>query len=59
MKYYIMLKDFTKYTQRAHIDTTQLTKALHVMQVVPKKADDVMNVGMLEGFPGNLNNQGK
>lgn len=32
---------------------------MHVMQVIPKKADDVMNVGLLEGFTvsKNLNNR--
>ena len=32
MKYYVMLKDFTKYTSRACIDTTELT----VRKVVDK-----------------------
>ncbi|XP_057304422.1 triple functional domain protein-like isoform X4 [Hydractinia symbiolongicarpus] len=59
MKYHAMLKDFMKYSARAGLKVDQLTKAIHVMQVIPKKADDVMNVGLLEGFTGNLNNQGK
>ena len=50
MKYYTILKDFTKYTTRAGLNNDELNKALHVMQSIPKKADDVMHVGMLEGF---------
>ena len=29
------------------------------MQDIPKRANDMMNVGMLEGFSGNLTAQGK
>ena len=50
MKYHAVLKDFIKYTQRAGFNTDELMKALHIMQSIPKKSDDVMNIGMLEGF---------
>ena len=50
MKYHAVLKDFIKYTQRAGLNTDELMKALHIMQSIPKKSDDVMNIGMLEGF---------
>lgn len=50
MKYHAILKDFTKYTTRAGLNNDDLNKALNVMQSIPKKADDVMHVGMLEGF---------
>jgi len=39
-----------KYTERAGEDTTDLKKALEVMRVVPKAANDMMNVGRLQGF---------
>uniref|UniRef100_T2MII8 Triple functional domain protein n=1 Tax=Hydra vulgaris TaxID=6087 RepID=T2MII8_HYDVU len=58
MKYHSMLKEFTKYSWRSGKDTIQLVKALHQMYTILKKADDVMNVGMMSGFPDNLNNQG-
>ncbi|XP_065656254.1 triple functional domain protein isoform X8 [Hydra vulgaris] len=58
MKYHSMLKEFTKYSWRSGKDTTELVKALHQMYTILKKADDVMNVGMMSGFPDNLNNQG-
>lgn len=35
-----------------------LQKALHLMNVVPKKANDMMNVGMLEGYTGKITAQG-
>lgn len=50
MKYHSILKDFTKYTTRAGLNNDALNKALNVMLGIPKKADDVMHVGMLEGF---------
>ncbi|XP_066917707.1 kalirin-like isoform X10 [Clytia hemisphaerica] len=59
MNYHTVLKDYIKYTQRAGLNTDLLFQALHVMQSIPKKSDDVMNIGMLEGFKDNLNEQGK
>lgn len=50
MNYHAVLKDFIKYTQRAGLNTDELMRALHMMQSIPKKSDDVMNIGMLEGF---------
>lgn len=34
-------------------------RAVEIMLVVPKSADDMMNVGRLNGFPGKLTAQGK
>ncbi|ESN93100.1 hypothetical protein HELRODRAFT_69535, partial [Helobdella robusta] len=59
MKYQLLLKDILKYTERAHLNTTDLEKALKVMHVVPKAADDMMNVGRLQGFDGKVTAQGK
>lgn len=44
------LQDILKYTEKAGLDTTDLRKALTVMCVVPKAANDMMNVGRLQGF---------
>jgi hypothetical protein len=44
------LQDILKYSERANQDTTDLKRALEVMQVVPKAANDMMNVGRLQGF---------
>ncbi|KAM3722370.1 Triple functional domain protein [Dirofilaria immitis] len=59
MKYQLLMKDILKYTERAGDRTDVLEKALQVMHVVPKACDDMMQVGRLQNFDGNLNAQGK
>ncbi|GMT28628.1 hypothetical protein PFISCL1PPCAC_19925 [Pristionchus fissidentatus] len=59
MKYQLLLKDILKFTLRAQDSTEMLDKALAVMHVVPKACDDMMQVGRLQNFDGNLNAQGK
>ncbi|XP_028393138.1 triple functional domain protein-like isoform X5 [Dendronephthya gigantea] len=58
MKYQLLLKDILKYTERANLESTDLKSALDIMRVIPKKANDMMNVGMLEGYCGNIKAQG-
>ena len=55
------MKDILKYTERfgSEKEIEDLKKAVHVMHVVPKAANDMMNVGRLQGFDGNLMAQGK
>ncbi|CAH1789675.1 unnamed protein product [Owenia fusiformis] len=59
MKYQLLLKDIMKHTEKAGLDTTDLKKALEVMHVVPKAANDMMQVGRLQGFDGKITAQGK
>ncbi|XP_052674047.1 kalirin-like isoform X2 [Crassostrea angulata] len=59
MKYQLLLRDILKYTERAGESTDSLKKALHVMCVVPKAANDMMQVGRLQGFDGRITAQGK
>ncbi|CAD6184382.1 unnamed protein product [Caenorhabditis auriculariae] len=59
MKYQLLLKDILKFTERAHDKTDNLKKALQVMHVVPKACDDMMQVGRLQNFDGNLSAQGR
>ncbi|XP_052080801.1 triple functional domain protein-like isoform X2 [Mytilus californianus] len=59
MKYQLLLRDIQKYTDRAGEDTKSLKKALEVMCVVPKAANDMMQVGRLQGFDGKITAQGK
>ncbi|XP_058024391.1 rho guanine nucleotide exchange factor 25 isoform X2 [Ahaetulla prasina] len=59
MKYQLLLKDFLKYYSKAGKDTEQLEKAVDVMCFVPKRCNDMMNVGRLQGFEGKLTSQGK
>ena len=46
----LILQDILKYTERAGLDTTALRKAYHVMMVVPKDANDMMQFGRLQGY---------
>lgn len=61
MKYQLLLKDILRYTERANLQKERgdLMRAVEIMLVVPKSADDMMNVGRLNGFPGKLTAQGK
>ncbi|XP_041962878.1 triple functional domain protein isoform X1 [Alosa sapidissima] len=59
MKYQLLLKDFLKFSQRAGLDCTELEKAVEVMCIVPKRCNDMMNVGRLQGFEGKIIAQGQ
>ncbi|KAM6977783.1 rho guanine nucleotide exchange factor 25, partial [Aplochiton taeniatus] len=59
MKYQLLLKDFLKYYTQAAMDTEELEKAVEVMCFVPKRCNDMMNVGRLQGFEGKITAQGK
>uniref|UniRef100_A0A8C1P1W8 non-specific serine/threonine protein kinase n=1 Tax=Cyprinus carpio TaxID=7962 RepID=A0A8C1P1W8_CYPCA len=57
MKYQLLLKDFLKFSKKAGLDTIE--KAVEVMCVVPKRCNDMMNVGRLQGFDGKIVAQGR
>ncbi|XP_066539118.1 triple functional domain protein isoform X2 [Hoplias malabaricus] len=59
MKYQLLLKDFLKLSKKAGVDTAELEKAVEVMCVVPKRCNDMMNVGRLQGFDGKIVAQGR
>ncbi|XP_010873420.2 rho guanine nucleotide exchange factor 25 isoform X2 [Esox lucius] len=59
MKYQLLLKDFLKYYTKAGMDTEDLERAVEVMCFVPKRCNDMMNVGRLQGFEGKITAQGK
>lgn len=50
MKYQLLLKDFLKYYTKAGRQTEDLERAVEVMCFVPKRCNDMMNVGRLQGF---------
>lgn len=52
MKYELLLKDILKYTKRAGLqdEIETLSLACDVMRVVPKAANDMMDVGRLQRF---------
>ncbi|XP_053564176.1 rho guanine nucleotide exchange factor 25 isoform X2 [Bombina bombina] len=59
MKYQLLLKDFYKYYSKAGQETSELEKAVEVMCFVPKRCNDMMNLGRLQGFEGKITAQGK
>uniref|UniRef100_A0A3P9JV87 non-specific serine/threonine protein kinase n=1 Tax=Oryzias latipes TaxID=8090 RepID=A0A3P9JV87_ORYLA len=59
MKYQLLLKDLLKVSKKAGVDTAELEKAVEVMCVVPKRCNDMMNVGRLQGFEGKIVAQGR
>uniref|UniRef100_A0A087X548 Rho guanine nucleotide exchange factor 25 n=1 Tax=Poecilia formosa TaxID=48698 RepID=A0A087X548_POEFO len=59
MKYQLLLKDFLKYYSKAGRDVEKLQKAVEVTCFVPKRCNDMMNVGRLQGFEGKITAQGK
>ncbi|XP_008436614.1 kalirin isoform X2 [Poecilia reticulata] len=58
-KYQLLLKDYLKYSSKAGVDCKQIEKAVELMSEVPKLCNDMMNLGRLQGYEGNLANQGK
>ncbi|KAG7275464.1 hypothetical protein CRUP_008321 [Coryphaenoides rupestris] len=59
MKYQLLLKDFLKSSKKAGMESGELEKAVEVMCIVPKRCNDVMNVGRLQGFDGKMVAQGR
>uniref|UniRef100_A0AAQ4RNG3 Uncharacterized protein n=1 Tax=Gasterosteus aculeatus aculeatus TaxID=481459 RepID=A0AAQ4RNG3_GASAC len=59
MKYQLLLKDFLKLSKKAGLESVELEKAVEVMCIVPKKCNDIMNVGRLQGFDGKIVAQGR
>uniref|UniRef100_A0A8C6SW79 Rho guanine nucleotide exchange factor 25 n=1 Tax=Neogobius melanostomus TaxID=47308 RepID=A0A8C6SW79_9GOBI len=59
MKYQLLLKDFLKYYTKAGMDIEDLERAVEVMCFVPKRCNDMMNVGRLQGFEGKITALGK
>ncbi|AWO95656.1 hypothetical protein SMAX5B_015273 [Scophthalmus maximus] len=58
-KYQLLLKDFLKYTSKAGLDCEEIEKAVELMSMVPKRCNDMMNLGRLQGYEGKLMSQGK
>ncbi|MGH0165153.1 UNVERIFIED_CONTAM: hypothetical protein FKN15_048645 [Acipenser sinensis] len=51
--------DFLRFTEKAGIDCLDIEKAVNLMCLVPKRCNDMMNLGRLQGFEGKLTAQGK
>nr|XP_015811144.1 triple functional domain protein isoform X4 [Nothobranchius furzeri] len=59
MKYQLLLKDFLKHSKKAGLESPDLERAVQVMCIVPKRCNDMMNVGRLQGFDGKIVAQGR
>uniref|UniRef100_A0A8D3D8X9 Uncharacterized protein n=1 Tax=Scophthalmus maximus TaxID=52904 RepID=A0A8D3D8X9_SCOMX len=59
MKYQLLLKDFLKHSKKVGLESMELEKAVEVMCIVPKRCNDMMNVGRLQGFDGKIVAQGR
>ncbi|XP_069371892.1 triple functional domain protein isoform X2 [Paralichthys olivaceus] len=59
MKYQLLLKDFLKHSKKTGLESMELEKAVEVMCIVPKKCNDMMNVGRLQEFDGKIVAQGR
>lgn len=59
MKYQLMLKEIKKYMEKEGKDCKSIIRAIEIMVTVPKNADDMMNVGRLQGFEGRITAQGR
>ncbi|XP_072047085.1 uncharacterized protein [Amphiura filiformis] len=49
-RYTLIIKDLIKYTVRANQDCKHLQTACNVMTEVPKKADNLLTISLIEGF---------
>ncbi|XP_044294416.1 kalirin [Varanus komodoensis] len=58
-KYQLLLKDFLKFSEKAGLECSETEKAVELMCLVPKRCNDMMNLGRLQGFEGKLAAQGK
>uniref|UniRef100_F6X840 Uncharacterized protein n=1 Tax=Xenopus tropicalis TaxID=8364 RepID=F6X840_XENTR len=55
----VVFQDFLKYSQKAGLECSEIEKAVELMCLVPKRCNDMMNLGRLQGFEGKLTAQGK
>lgn len=61
-KYQLLLKEALSCAERGNCPPSEIATlhgAVHVMHVVPKAANDMMDVGRLQGFDGKLSAQGR
>ncbi|XP_078043886.1 trio Rho guanine nucleotide exchange factor isoform X2 [Augochlora pura] len=60
-KYQLLLREALRITERTRrtSEIEGLRAAVHVMRVIPKAANDMMDVGRLQGFDGKITAQGK
>ncbi|GFV45273.1 triple functional domain protein [Trichonephila clavipes] len=61
LEYKLLLKDILKYTQQADIEeeVQQLEKAVHIMHLIYKTCNDLLNLNRLQGFQVNIASHGE
>lgn len=59
MKYQLMLKEIRKFMDKEGLECTYMDRAIEITVTVPKNADDMMNLGRLQGFEGRITAQGR
>lgn len=59
MKYQLMLKEIRKFMDKEGLDCRSMDQAIEITITVPKNADDMMNLGRLQGFEGRITAQGR
>lgn len=60
-KYQLLLREALRLTERTQriSEIEGLRAAVHVMRIIPKAANDMMDVARLQGFDGKITAQGK
>ena len=57
-KYQLLLGQLSRYANKYGLPCTQLEKAVELMTEVPKRANDMMKLSMIEEYPGNIHANG-
>jgi len=57
-KYQLLLKQMFKTAEKYSLPHTELEKAVKLMTEIPKRANNVMKLGSIDGYPGNIYTNG-
>ena len=57
-KYQLLLGQLSRYAEKYGLPFVQLEKAVELMTEVPKRANDMMKLSMIEDYPGNIHANG-
>ena len=57
-KYQLLLGQLLRYAEKYGLPYTQLEKAVELMTEVPKRANDMMKLSMIDEYPSNIHANG-
>lgn len=57
-KYQLLLGQLLRYANKYGLPCVQLEKAVELMTEVPKHANDMMKISMIDDYPGNIHANG-